>query len=1429
MKQVLALRLTAALLALASSTLGADAPPPATLDPSFATNCQALGPGSISTLALQPDGTILVGGWFTSVGGVLRTNVARLNSDGSVDASFAVGPQYPSQPVDCLALQADGRLWIAGGFTNIADRICRRLARLEADGNVDVTIADGSGASSNVKALALQTNGQLVLAGYFGGIYSGNTGTIRPRVARLNLNGTLDSSFDAGTNTDNSLEAVIVQPDQKILIAGAFKSPLGVVRPPIVRLNSDGTPAAGFAPVAALGSRFSRMARQADGRILIAGTFTNLNATPVTNFARLNADGSLDTAFASRLRAADDIRAMALQADGKILIGGNIQSVNSVPCGNLARLHPDGQVDTNFNFVSMSTVTALAIQPDGRILVASGNRLLRLLGDGGGGPVILTSPQNVTVEPGAAVAFSVRAAGEALHYQWEKDSVPLAGQTNITLSLHSLQPGDAGSYRVTVSNPLGTAQSAAATLQIVSTQPLSTAGMVDPSFNPGTGTDDSVYALALQSDGRILLGGWFTNYNNTACTNLIRVLPNGSRDSGFTPNLGRYGSVVALAIQPDGKIVVVGSFTNVGGVLCNGIARFNTNGALDATFNSGTGADGDIKAVALQPNGQVLIGGAFTSVNGVARTNVARLNANGSVDAAFHPVPDDEVRGLAVQPDGKILLGGRFWNIGPTFRPHIARLDSSGNVDAGFNAGSVQGGVFIPYVSTIKVLTNGQLLIAGNFSEVGGVTRNWLARLNANGGVDTNFNAALGSSAQVSAVAVQPDGKLLVGGYFIGIGGLSRNNIARLNPDGSGDASFDPGAGPSSQVYALALQPDGRTLLAGGFTEVDGVARRHVARLLADRSAPVIVTGPASRTAAVGDTVGFTVQAVGFAPLIYRWQKGTVPIAGATNATLIRSNLTTTDAGSYSVVVSNSLGTATSGAATLTVLDLPQITEQPQGRCYSAGASATLRVTALASSPMSYQWHRDRGWSGGPISGATNAAFTLANLQASDEGRYWVVVSCTHGAVTSAVAELRIPRAGGLDPTFNPGAGVFGDVLALALQPDGRIVAGGQFTSVNDTPRANLARLLPDGRLDSSFGLECGADQPVESVAVQAGGAVLVGGLFTSVHGVGRPHLARINPDNCVEAGFNPLLDGTVKALAVQAGDKILAGGLFYSVNGNYAKAGLARFTADGGIDSDFLGSWAWKVKCLALAPDGGFAAGGTEGQVVRRDSTGYAWPGFAAPTIQGGWINAIAFQSDGRILIGGVFTNVGGVAITNLARLNTNGTVDASFPRRLRTGQDVFCLAVQTDGRILVGGRFNSIGGVSRGNIARLEANGSVDLDYAATANDWVCAIVLQPDGHAVIGGYFTEVNDQPRGGIARLLATDSAPLLLVQPAVVGTNFTFAFLTQTNQTYTVEYSDDLGTTNWLLHHTLTGNGSLLPCLIPMTNAAQRFFRVRMP
>src|SRR6185437_4424176 len=221
-----------------------------------------------------------------------------------------------------------------------------------------------------------------------------------------------------------------------------------------------------------------------------------------------------------------------------------------------------------------------------------------------------------------------------LSYQWKQDGNPIAGATNAGLVLNTVVATNAGSYTVDVSDTTSnTVTSGAATLSLRS--PIS--GDVDFSFRLGASLDSSVLAVAVQSDGKVLIGGGFTTVNGALRGHIARLNPDGSIDHTFGYGLaGASSTVNAMALQSDGKVLIGGTFTAVNGTAINRVARLNSDGTLDTTFASGlAGANGSINAMALQSDGKVLIGGLFAAVNGTAINRIARLNSDGTLDTAF--------------------------------------------------------------------------------------------------------------------------------------------------------------------------------------------------------------------------------------------------------------------------------------------------------------------------------------------------------------------------------------------------------------------------------------------------------------------------------------------------------------------------------------------------------------------------------------------------------------------------------------------------------------------------------------------------------------------------------------------------------------------------------------------------------------------------
>lgn len=282
-------------------------------------------------------------------------------------------------------------------------------------------------------------------------------------------------------------------------------------------------------------------------------------------------------------------------------------------------------------------------------------------------------------------------------------------------------------------------------------------------------------------------------------------------------------AIHATAVQPDGKILIGGEFTSVLGVSRNNLARLNADGTLDTGFTANS--DGVVRSVAVQSDGKILVAGSFTMIGGQTRSNLARLDATTGAADSFAPNPNGAVNVISVQPDGKILVAGVFSgaaSIGGQARNFIARLDPATGVPDSFDPNASDS------VLTLAVQSDGKILVGGFFTSIGGQPRNRIARLDGATGAADSFNP--NADQPVFAIAVQQDGKILAGGGgFTSIGGQPRSGLGRLDP-GTGLAdSFNPNA--TGFVFSIILQADEKILVGGSFTKIGGELRNRIARL----------------------------------------------------------------------------------------------------------------------------------------------------------------------------------------------------------------------------------------------------------------------------------------------------------------------------------------------------------------------------------------------------------------------------------------------------------------------------------------------------------------------------------------------------------------------------------------------------------------------
>ncbi|WP_343634871.1 hypothetical protein [Fluviicola sp.] len=614
-----------------------------------------------------------------------------------------------------------------------------------------------------------------------------------------------DIGFGNGDGANNDIQVIVKQQDGKTLIGGLFTLYNGVAKNGIARLNNDGTIDTSFNIGTGSDGYIYALAIQPDGKILIGGLFHFFNGISKFNIARLNSDGTLDNTFIATTNTS--VRSIAVQSDGKVLIGGEFVNVNNTSKNRLARLNADGTLDATFNVGSGTNniVTSIFIQPDGKILFGGAfssynslgvNRLACLNIDG-----TLDSTFDIGSGPNDVV-----------------NAIDLQPDGKIFVV------GNFSSYNGT------TAQKIAR---------LNTNGTLDGTFSSASGANDDILSIDIQLDGKILVGGDFTIYQNFVVPQLARLNGDGTFDSSF----GLSGITIAtsgiqvksIVVQTDGKILAGGDLPVVAGFSSNQIIRLNSNGSNDNSFNVGGGANDEILTTALQPDGKILIGGYFSWYNESFKKYLARLNANGTVDTSFNASASfsDIVSSILVQPDGKILVGGWFQVYDGDSVRRLVRLNSNGTRDMSFNTGTG----FNSSIYTMTLQPDGKILVGGYFTNYNGVTVGRITRLNTNGTIDNSFNCTSLANGGVNSIGLQSDGKILVGGTFGTYYGSATNKIIRLNSDGTIDLSFNVGNGFNAEVSSILVQPDDKILVGGWFTSYsNGNSTNKLTRLNTDGS-----------------------------------------------------------------------------------------------------------------------------------------------------------------------------------------------------------------------------------------------------------------------------------------------------------------------------------------------------------------------------------------------------------------------------------------------------------------------------------------------------------------------------------------------------------------------------------------------------------------
>ena len=1291
------------------------------------------GPGgTVYAVAEQPDGSAIIAGNFNAYNGYYYNGIVRALPNGAHDPNFQGNytPWFNSGAngqISSVALQPDGKIIIGGNFTAFNGYDRHYIARLNTDGSLDTTFSPGHGANGRINALYLESNGQIIIAGDFTAY---NTNNI-VRVARLNSDGSLDTSFNTSSGPDGAVNAVAVDALGRIVIGGSFVTVSGVACGAVARLNLDGSLDSTFTPgIGTFNSDtlatdpVNAVAIQADGQILIGGSFAYYNLVSIDGLARLNTDGTLDLNFHPGIGTynpvtgdADTVNSILIQPDNKILIGGNFVSYNETRRYGLARIFVDGSVDTSFmdatynqfagvpNFYFNSAVVsptypfynnrnsvyALAIETNA--INTSSNVII-----GGSFEMVGGGFTRSDIRPRSNVA---RVIGGAT-----------PGPGNIALEQNNYSAVNNGGARyVQLVRTNGNLGAASALFSVTTAAPgpgVATPGVdFSPTFaNPlwvNTWTPEP------RTSWTTALGEYGPNYNEIPTLNPRNTLADVSINLFNPLNISGNLSANFVLSVPTGDFLAGGeNIPNQVGLGAIASAPFNI---IDSKINAGVlgfsspvytqlenGSSATITVT--RTNGST--GGVtvfYASSDGTATNGVDYFGVTNSITLA-----DGVTNGTFT-----ILTKGHYTSIQPD-KTVILRL-------------------FTPSGTATLGLTNAVLtLVNPNYTpgHLSFSTTNYVVNENAGSALIT-VNRLGGSTGTMKVTLQTVNGTATNGVNYTGMStNLSWN---------SGDAT--------PRYISIPVKDD-------GVVTPNLVANLQLINCLTNgvaAGAPLSFGGTnAALTIVNVDSAG----AIQFTYPTYSVKK----YAGYALVPIIRTG---GSVGTVSVNVTTLDDTAISGTDYTTVTNTLVFT--------NGQVMQTIVVPVLPTT---------NGLVDLFVQLNTNGLSTLASLGNPAQSTLYIIDSTT----------VNEPP-GSVDTTYSTFAGFNDNVYAIALQANNQLVVGGNFTMADGVIRNRIARLNSDGTLDAGFSLPSssyGANDTVRAVAIQNDGRILMGGSFTNVNGEARGRVARLNADGTVDNLFNPGsgADNPVYAVAqsfVGGVSKVWVGGSFATVAGDTFN-GIARLNSDGTPDTTFnVGGVGANntVYAIAIQADGKVLIGGdftayngvaNFQHIARLNPDGTADTNFNV-SVSGpnDSVRAIALQLDGKILIGGLFTNVDGVPLNHMARLNADGTVDSTFTAGLGANAAVFSINIQRDNRIVVGGSFTTWNGVSRGGITRLNFDGTVDpsINFGVGANGFVAAIAIQqdtiagyptnvPDEKLILGGGFTLFGNQTHQHLARI-----------------------------------------------------------------------------
>lgn len=664
--------------------------------------------GGAYAIAVQPyDQKILVGGISTRYSGSVVEKLFRINPNGTLDPDFKTGSGINQgstafYPLD-IKVQNDKKILVVGNFTNYsASYVSSGSMRLTASGSVDPDFKTNGGFSGSAAvptytcySVSLHpTDGTILM----GGAFSNYSGSQVSKLVRTNASGAIDSTFKTGSGFSSTAivykvlhTSIAAAP---ILVGGSFASYSGSSVGGFMALNSDGSISTTFKT----GGGFSGSSatvknivvdNSTSPRIYVYGDFTDYSGSSgapyQSGIVRLNSNGSVDTAFDPSFfysinpSVIDQQAKIKKDSSGKYVVVGVFEGINSKLAKSsysslIFRYNSDFSFDSTFNpgygFVNplFSTPYDFNFQSDNKI---------------------------VAVGP-----FSTYSGSYYNNYT----------RTN-------------GIIRI------------------------NTDGTIDNTYKTGSGFGTNLFianpkAIAMQSDDKAVVVGTFTSYSGSNTNRIVRINTDGSKDQTFITGSGLNNDGTEVKVFTNGKIYVGGDFTSYSGSSINRIARINSDGTLDTTFSVGTGFNNTVRTITSQSDGKIMVGGAFSQYNGVTVGGIVRLNNDGTQDTSFNNggsgfsnnSANPVVKILQKQDLGYVVL--IFRNYGGTCKYNsttdVYQMVTLKN-DGSFNSTTSLSGDSSTYAAEVVELSDGSLVVTGQFDLVSGSAQCNIAQLSPDG------------------------------------------------------------------------------------------------------------------------------------------------------------------------------------------------------------------------------------------------------------------------------------------------------------------------------------------------------------------------------------------------------------------------------------------------------------------------------------------------------------------------------------------------------------------------------------------------------------------------------------------------------------------------------------------------------------------------